>query len=106
VRENSLQLSAALDALAGRTGAAGSGKPQSEEPWVLLGDMNRISPLVRPMVESHGGALADGSPTFPNRLPVARIDHIAARGATITDVSVVATKISDHRALVAEVTLT
>jgi endonuclease/exonuclease/phosphatase family metal-dependent hydrolase len=98
LRENGPQLAAVLDALDQRTRGAGSGEARR---WLLLGDLNRIPPLVRPMVEEHGGELADGSPTFPNRLPVARIDHIAARGAMLSDVEVVATEISDHRALTA-----
>jgi endonuclease/exonuclease/phosphatase family metal-dependent hydrolase len=47
--------------------------------------------------------LAGGPPTFPAHLPIIRIDHIAVRGGTVTEVKIVRTVISDHLALVAEV---
>jgi endonuclease/exonuclease/phosphatase family metal-dependent hydrolase len=90
--ENGKQLRELIDAFASNSG-----------PALLLGDLNRVAALVLPHVARAGMALAGGPPTFPARRPVLRIDHIAVRDGSVTAVDVVETPISDHRALVAEV---
>lgn len=72
------------------------------EPRVLLGDLNLRTALVRPVVEAAGLTLAGGGATFPAVTPVRRIDHVAVRGFTIGEVRIVATGVSDHRALVVD----
>ena len=68
-------------------------------PVVLLGDLNLFPNQVEPIVSSAGLELAGGPPTFPRAAPRARIDHVAVRGFSILGVEVLATDISDHRAL-------
>ena len=69
-------------------------------PRVVLGDLNRTPAEVARIGRLGGYRLAAGAATFPNRLPVGRIDHIAVAGLDIVAEEVVATPVSDHRALV------
>ncbi|MGH9184609.1 MAG: endonuclease/exonuclease/phosphatase family protein, partial [Acidimicrobiales bacterium] len=78
-------------------GRALSGRPA---PRALIGDLNRSpAELTRLRVLSDYD-LADIPPTFPSRAPVLRLDHVAVQGLTIVDHMVVATAVSDHRAVV------
>lgn len=72
-------------------------------PRVLLGDLNRTTGEVGRTRALRGYELAGGPPTFTNRNPRVRIDHIAVTGASIVAVDVVPTAVSDHRALVATI---
>lgn len=90
--ENGPQLGAVLRAF-----------PSDGTPRILLGDLNRRAATTAAPVERAGLHLVGGPPTFPARLPVARIDHIAVDGFVVVDVEVVRAAISDHRALVCEV---
>ena len=73
-------------------------------PCLLLGDFNRHPEQVVPVLADAGFVVAESGPTFPAVTPRARIDYIAAIGLTIGAVEVVPTPVSDHCALVAEVT--
>ena len=86
-----IQLAAVVEALGRR-----------REPRVLLGDLNLPPFQVVPRVRAAGLVLAGGPPTFPAAAPFTRIDHVAVAGLRIDGVTVVATPVSDHRPLVAE----
>jgi endonuclease/exonuclease/phosphatase family metal-dependent hydrolase len=74
-------------------------------PWLVLGDLNRSPPDVEPALTVAGLTLADASvPTFPAAAPRARIDHVSAAGVAIGAVEVRALPVSDHRAVVVELT--
>jgi endonuclease/exonuclease/phosphatase family metal-dependent hydrolase len=90
------QLDAVVAALVAR--AAGG-------PCLLVGDLNLLPEEVAPVVEAAGLVLAPWEqPTFPNREPRVRIDHVAVGGGvTVAGVEVVPTPSSDHCALVVEV---
>lgn len=90
--ESGRQLDAVLDALARRPG-----------PRVLLGDLNRRPGELATVTARADLVLADGAATFPAWRPMLRIDHVVVDGLDITDVEVVQTAISDHRALVVTV---
>ena len=72
-------------------------------PHVLVGDLNLLPEEVAPVVEAAGLELAPWQqPTFPNREPRIRIDHVAyGGGISVVSVDVVPTPSSDHCALVA-----
>lgn len=72
------------------------------EPRVLLGDLNVPPFHVVPRVRAAGLVLAGGPPTFPADVPTIRIDHVAAAGLRVGDVTVVPTPVSDHRPLVVD----
>lgn len=72
-------------------------------PLALLGDFNLVPAQVAPQVEGAGLSLAGGPPTFPNRRPNQRIDHVAVAGLVLTAAVVPSVPVSDHRPLVAEV---
>ncbi|CAN5802502.1 endonuclease/exonuclease/phosphatase family protein [soil metagenome] len=90
-RESGPQLDAVVAALAGR-----------DRPRLLLGDFNRRTAQVRPAVTAAGLTLAGGGPTFPAITPFRQIDHVAVDGFTVESAGAVATGMSDHRALVVE----
>ncbi len=71
---------------------------------VLLGDLN-MGPRAASVL-TRMRPLASGR-TFPAQAPTRQIDHVLARGSTLRTVGggPVATAVSDHRALVAEVTM-
>jgi endonuclease/exonuclease/phosphatase family metal-dependent hydrolase len=74
-------------------------------PRVLMGDLN-LEPPELESVEEAGFMLARaGGPTFPADAPRIRIDHIAVDGLEIDAVEVRVTPCSDHRALLARLTL-
>ncbi len=72
-------------------------------PRVLLGDLNLGVEAVRPIVEAAALELVATGPTFPAEAPTKCIDHIAVAGLAVVDATVLATGISDHRAVVATV---
>ena len=74
------------------------------EPCILMGDFNRHPEQVVPALADAGFVVAESGPTFPAVTPRSRIDYIAVRGLAVGDVAVVPTPVSDHCALVAEVT--
>lgn len=69
-------------------------------PRVLLGDLNRRPEQVRSALERAGLRPVDAPPTFPAERPRWQIDHMAVDGLGVDGTSVVATGVSDHRALV------
>ena len=73
-------------------------------PRILLGDLNLPPAHVVSRVRAAGLTLAGGPPSFPASQPFTRIDHIAVAGMRIGDVTVVPAPVSDHRAVVAELT--
>lgn len=93
-RQSRVQLSHLLCALDLRPGAR-----------ALLGDLNRTPPQTGAALDRVGLTMADGPPSFPARKPLIRLDHVAvSRELAITEVDVVLTPVSDHRAVVATVT--
>ena len=75
-------------------------------PQLLLGDLNLRTEQVVPWLSAAGfTATTTGSPTFPAHRPRIRIDHAAARGATVAGSRVVRLETSDHCAVVAGVYL-
>lgn len=75
-------------------------------PRLLLGDLNLGPETVGPACEDAGLSLADtDQPTFPADEPEYRIDHIAVQGLRIDLVDVVEGPVSDHRALVADLSV-
>ena len=86
------QLEAATAALADRPG-----------PRLLLGDLNLRPEAAWPVLEAAGMAVADAPPAFPAHRPDRVIDHIAVDGLAIGPVETVHLRVSDHRALLAEV---
>lgn len=66
---------------------------------VVLGDLNLDAPLTRALATDAGFELAGGPNTYPSGGPRHRIDHVAARGLTVTSVEVPASDASDHRPL-------
>jgi endonuclease/exonuclease/phosphatase family metal-dependent hydrolase len=73
-------------------------------PVVLAGDLNLEPTAVRELLGPAGMVLAPGGPTHSARRtrPDRRIDHVAARGASIDVADVARLPISDHLAVVAE----
>jgi endonuclease/exonuclease/phosphatase family metal-dependent hydrolase len=71
-------------------------------PRLLLGDFNRPPALVIPRAEALGYTVADSGPTFPATDPHRRIDYAIVDGLTVVRTEVVATGMSDHCALVVE----
>lgn len=92
VLDNVIQERTVLDHLAGRP-----------RPLLLLGDLNRRTEWVRWEMERAGLRLVDDDvPTAPARRPRFRIDHVAVDGFTVTRVEVRHTGVSDHCALVVD----
>lgn len=87
------QLEAVLDALAGRP-----------RPRVLLGDLNMLPEVAEPVLSAAGYVVADSEPTIHVRAPKVRLDYVAVDGLAIHASEVIDTEVSDHRALVVEVT--
>ena len=89
----------------------------TDGPVVLGGDFNATpyTPQLDQLVESSGLATdAQAAPwwraalgTYPSWLPVLslKIDHIMTRGATIAEAEIVAVPGSDHKAVIATITL-
>lgn len=74
-------------------------------PLVVLGDLNLRPPAVRAVAAGHGlEPVAEGA-TYPATAPRAQIDHVLARGLLPSaGARTLATGISDHRALVVDLT--
>lgn len=72
-------------------------------PAVLLGDLNLPTLPVRAV--ARGWRHSGGEATYPSDAPRVQIDHILVRGAAIGRASVADPHPSDHRPLVAQVTL-
>lgn len=89
------QLEAVLDLLA-----------SMPHPRVLVGDLNLPPGEVLPYTTAEGYQLVRTGPTFPNEAPRVQIDAIAVTGLEAHDVEVVATPVSDHRAVVVELSPT
>jgi endonuclease/exonuclease/phosphatase family metal-dependent hydrolase len=90
--EQLAQLDVVLDALARRP-----------RPRALLGDLNVLPEVVEPVLEAAGYDLADSEPTVHAGAPKVRLDYVAVDGLTIHGSEVFDTDVSDHRALVVEV---
>jgi endonuclease/exonuclease/phosphatase family metal-dependent hydrolase len=89
------QLSRAVSALTSRP-----------EPHVLLGDLNRTNGEIAGHPAARLIQFVDGAePTFPALKPILRIDHIAVNGLTVDAVNAVRFPVSDHLALVADVSV-
>jgi endonuclease/exonuclease/phosphatase family metal-dependent hydrolase len=73
-----------------------------DRPQLLMGDLNRTAAEVLGVPATEVLEFAAGPPTFPAIKPVLQIDHIAARGVEIGDVTAIRLPVSDHLALVAE----
>jgi endonuclease/exonuclease/phosphatase family metal-dependent hydrolase len=91
--EGAAQLSAVIEALGRRP-----------LPRVLLGDLNLPPEVVEPALAAAGYQIASTGPTFPARTPRTRIDYVAVEGLEVVSAEVLETPLSDHRAVVAEVT--
>jgi endonuclease/exonuclease/phosphatase family metal-dependent hydrolase len=76
------------------------------EPHVLLGDLNRTNGEIAGHPATKLIGFVDGAePTYPALKPVLRIDHIAVNGLTVDAVNAVRFPMSDHLALVADVSV-
>lgn len=89
-REAVLQLRALLDVL-----------NQRPLPRLLLGDLNLGPRRAMPLLTAAGFDCAPDAPTFPADQPRVMLDYVAVRGLRIVDSSVVRSRTSDHRAVVA-----
>ncbi|HUF85596.1 MAG TPA: endonuclease/exonuclease/phosphatase family protein [Acidimicrobiia bacterium] len=87
------QLEGALEALGRR-----------RRPRVLLGDLNSAPAVIEPVLTGAGFSVADTDATAPARAPRLRIDYVAVERLTIVSSEVIATPVSDHRAVVVEAT--
>ncbi len=74
-----------------------------DKPTVLMGDFNRRPEQVVPLI-SGDWILGDSGHTYPSWKPEQRIDFMVARNATIEQIDVRSTPLSDHCALVARAT--
>lgn len=74
-------------------------------PRALLGDLNLGPRRVRPLVEAAGLVLVDGAPTHPATGPRRRLDHVAVGGLDVVSAEVRRLPVSDHLAVVVDVTL-
>ncbi|GID56342.1 endonuclease/exonuclease/phosphatase family protein [Actinoplanes couchii] len=89
------------DDSAARLGAAL--RAERSERVILLGDLNAtaadrgLTPITSQLTTSD----ADFAFSFPARLPIARIDHVMARGLTVTSVRTLPRTTSDHIPIVA-----
>lgn len=72
-------------------------------PHVLLGDLNLVLGEVRRLVEPSLAAV-ESVATFPAGGPRKQIDHVATSGLVVESIDVVHLPVSDHRALVVELT--
>jgi endonuclease/exonuclease/phosphatase family metal-dependent hydrolase len=90
--ESRVQLAAVIRRLRRRPG-----------PRVLLGDLNRRPDQVVEVLRRRRFEPAGGAATFPAHRPRWQIDHVAVDGIGVRSVDVVATGVSDHRALVVSV---
>ena len=89
-REAPAQLRALLDRLVSRS-----------TPLVVLGDFNLGAGRAGPPLLSAGFDVVPSLPTFPRDNPRTTLDYVAVQGMRVLAVEVVATDISDHRAVVA-----
>ncbi|MDN6511689.1 MAG: endonuclease/exonuclease/phosphatase family protein [Corynebacterium sp.] len=81
----------------------------SESPVVLAGDFNATvaHPEFRDLLDTAGLTDCGGgltAPTWPDRFPLVRIDHILVRDGTCTDGGTVQVDGTDHRGVWADVT--
>ena len=81
----------------------------SESPVVLAGDFNATvaHPEFRDLLDTAGLTDCGGgltAPTWPDRFPLVRIDHVLVRDATCTDGGTVQVDGTDHRGVWADVT--
>jgi endonuclease/exonuclease/phosphatase family metal-dependent hydrolase len=74
-------------------------------PRVLLGDLNLAPEMVEPVLAAAGYQVASTGPTFPARAPRSCIDYVAVAGLEVVSAEALETSLSDHRAVVAEVTV-
>jgi endonuclease/exonuclease/phosphatase family metal-dependent hydrolase len=75
------------------------------KPRLVLGDFNLRPEVVVPALEAAGYVVADpGLLTFPADDPAIRIDYIAADGLDVAAVTAQRLDVSDHLALVCELT--
>ena len=74
--------------------------PDRSRPLVLMGDLN-MGP--RPAARLTCLAALASGPTYPAHAPAVQIDHLLADGLSSTAGHVVHLRLSDHRALVADV---
>jgi endonuclease/exonuclease/phosphatase family metal-dependent hydrolase len=70
-------------------------------PRILSGDLNLSPPRAVPVLVDAGYQVAASEPTFPSDAPRLTLDYVAVIGFEVVDVEVVATSVSDHRAVVA-----
>jgi len=73
-------------------------------PRLLLGDLNLETDDVTGPCTAAGFTVAGGAPSAPAMRAHQRIDHIAVDGLQLAHVDVLHLPVSDHRAVVAEVT--
>ena len=75
-------------------------------PLVVLGDLNRFAPTVRPAAEAAGLSYVRHGPTSPATAPRLVIDHVLVSAHfRVTDVEVRSTEMSDHAALLVDLAL-
>jgi endonuclease/exonuclease/phosphatase family metal-dependent hydrolase len=72
-------------------------------PRLLLGDLNLGAPRAIPILTAGGFHTAVTLPTFPADEPRVILDYVAVDGLRIVECSVLTTRTSDHRAVVASV---
>ena len=72
-------------------------------PRVLLGDLNIPPAVAEPVLVAAGYQVAESELTTPAPEPKFRLDYVAVDGLTILGSEVIDTDVSDHRALVVEV---
>ena len=94
-RQRKLQLGRTLDALFERSGQ-----------YVMTGDLNTSHQEAKRWFRRYGMEAADAPPTCPMPEPYRHIDHIAVKGLEIQRAYTIPLPVSDHLALVAELSLT
>lgn len=97
-------------------GRLAGGFPDQGIPLVLAGDFNATvaHPEFRDLLDHTGLTRCEGggrvhrpagAPTWPDRFPLVRIDHVLVRDATCTDAGTVRVEGTDHRGVWADITV-
>ncbi|MFJ3406411.1 endonuclease/exonuclease/phosphatase family protein [Promicromonospora sp. NPDC090134] len=78
---------------------------EQTETVIVAGDLNAVlaDDAIAPLTNLVTAPTTGFEFTYPAAFPVAQIDHVLARGATVTDVRTLPRTASDHRPIVAHV---